>query len=534
MSRRFRYLGVTLACTALLGGLSLPGFAGSADPTGEQALGEDLDRILADPRLAGAATGVVVRRADDGEILFQRGADANLLPASNGKLLSSVAALEALGPDYRFATEVRSDARQIGRVLNGDLYLRGTGDPTLLAQDYADLAAQIADAGITLVRGDVVADDTWFDDTRLGTGWSWDDEPYYYSAQISALNVAPDTDYDAGTVIVRVAPGDEAGAAPEITVDPPTDYVTVDARAVTGEAGSAETISVERERGGNVIRVAGAIPAGGTATQDWSTVWEPTGYAADVFRQALADHGVRVVGDVEFGTTPEGAAVLAEHASMPLIELMVPFMKLSNNGHAEVLVKAMGREHGDAGTWQAGRAVLAESLDALGGPDSSEYRMVDGSGLSRMDMVTAGQLAELLVAVQDEPWFDAWHASLPIAGESDRMVGGTLRNRLGGTEAQGNVHAKTGSLTGVTGLSGYVTAASGEELVFSVVVNNYLSASPKDVEDAVALRLARYQGADDRVSDAETLSVPTAELPEDDPVTLIDESALECTWARAC
>ncbi|ASO20371.1 D-alanyl-D-alanine carboxypeptidase/D-alanyl-D-alanine-endopeptidase (penicillin-binding protein 4) [Actinoalloteichus hoggarensis] len=534
MNRRFRLLGVTLACTVLLGGASLPGFAGSAEPTGEQALGEDLDRILADPRLAGAATGVVVRRAADGEILFQRGADEHLLPASNGKLLSSVAALDSLGPDYRFVTEVRSDAPVLGRVLNGDLYLRGTGDPTLLAQDYADLAAQVADAGITLVRGDVVADDTWFDDTRLGTGWSWDDEPYYYSAQISALNVAPDTDYDAGTVIVRVAPGAEEGAPPEITVDPPTDYVTIDARAVTGEAGSPETVSVERLRGGNVIRVEGAVPAGGATTQDWSTVWEPTGYAADVFRRALADHGVRVLGGVEFRPTPPDAEVLAEHESMPLIELMVPFMKLSNNAHAEVLVKAMGREHGDAGTWQAGRAVLAEHIEALGGPDSSEYRMVDGSGLSRMDLVTAGQLAELLVAVRDEPWFDDWRASLPIAGEPDRMVGGTLRNRLGGTEAQGNVYAKTGSLTGVTGLSGYVTAASGEELVFSVVVNNYLSASPKDVEDAVALRLARYEGADDHVRDVGPSSMTESTLPEDDPATLIDESVLECTWARAC
>ncbi|AOS63561.1 D-alanyl-D-alanine carboxypeptidase/D-alanyl-D-alanine endopeptidase [Actinoalloteichus hymeniacidonis] len=533
MTSRLHYVGAAVTAVSLIGLLALPGMAGSTEPIGDQALASDLDRILADSRLDGAGVGVVVRTVADGETLYQRGAEELLLPASNAKLLSSVAALEALGPDYRFRTEVSSPARRYGGVLNGDLYLRGTGDPTLLAEDYDALAADIADAGIDLVRGDLVADDTWFDDVRLGTGWAWDDEPYYYSAQISALTVAPDTDYDAGTVIVEVAPGAEEGAPPEVTVEPPTDHVTVDVRATTSAAGSTEAITVHRERGGNAIRVDGSIALDGAPTQDWSTVWEPTDYAADVFHRALADHDVRVLGDVVRGSTPEHAEVLAEHDSMPLDELMVPFMKLSNNGHAEVLVKAMGAEHGASGSWRAGGAVLTDTLADLGLP-AADYRLVDGSGLSRMDMVTADQLTTLLVAAGDRPWFSDWYESLPIAGESDRLVGGTLRNRLAGTEAAGNVHAKTGSLTGVTGLSGYVTAASGEELVFSVVFNNYLGASPKDIEDLVALRLARYAGEQDRVIDVETLSTPEIRLPVDDPRTPVDESALECTWARAC
>jgi D-alanyl-D-alanine carboxypeptidase/D-alanyl-D-alanine-endopeptidase (penicillin-binding protein 4) len=191
----------------------------------------------------------------------------------------------------------------------------------------------------------------------------------------------------------------------------------------------------------------------------------------------------------------------------------------------------MGRAGRGQGSWTAGIAVATERLAALGVP-TGRYRMVDGSGLSRMDMLTADQLANLLVTARSQPWFDQWYAALPIAGQPDRMVGGTLRNRMRGTPAAGNVHAKTGSLTGVTALSGYVTAASGEPLVFSIMLNNYVSASPKDIEDAIAVRLAQYLGDADQ--QLPRLTVVPASLPADDPATAPDESGLECTWARAC
>ncbi|GAA4025358.1 D-alanyl-D-alanine carboxypeptidase/D-alanyl-D-alanine-endopeptidase [Allokutzneria multivorans] len=497
--------------------------SGSAqgEPTGQDALRLDLDKILAAPALNGAHFGLVVRKAVGGEVLYTRGATGRLNPASNGKLLSSAAALESLGAGHRFTTEVLSGARTLGGVVLGDLHLRGTGDPTLREADLNALADQLARSGIRTVTGRVVADDTWFDGVPLGSGWAWDDEPYYYSAPISALTLAPNSDFDAGTVLVQAQPG-AVGKPAQIRLSPATSVVTIDNRTVTAAPGTANSLSVEREHGGSKIVVSGTVAA---PAEDYSTVGDPTAYAADVFAKALAAKGINVIRkDLGRGATPAGAKVLATHSSMTLAELLVPFMKLSNNMHAEALVKAMGRKEKGKGTWAAGVEVMAQKLAPLGVP-AGAYRMVDGSGLSRMDLLTTEQLSNLLVSAQAKPWFPAWYESLPIAGKPDRMVGGTLRNRMKGTPAEGNVHAKTGSLTSVTGLSGYVTAANGEKLVFASVMNNYLTAKPSAVEDAIAVRLANYQGAADR-----SLPIPTPRSAG----TPTPHTDLECTWTRTC
>lgn len=497
----------------------------TGDP-GIAALEHDLDQILDDPRLYGSEAGVLVADAETGEVLYEHDADTRLLPASNAKLLTSVTALDILGSDYRFRTTVATDAPiTSGGVLNGDLYLKGTGDPTLLEEDLADLAAKVAASGVHRVQGGIVADDTWFDDRRLGSFWSWDDEPYYYSAQISALTVAPDTDYDAGTVIVRATPGD-VGDAPNVTVEPATDYMTIVNEAVTTEAGSGTSVSIVREHGSNRVLVRGSIAADSSGSSAWVTVWEPTGYAADVFRHALEDNGVDVREDTAYGATPDGAEVLAEHESMTLSDLMVPFMKLSNNGHAEVLAKAMGREVSDAGTWSAGMSALRSQLAAEYGVEVDTIANRDGSGLSRGNLITARSLIDTLIEARDEPWYDTWYDSLPIAGNSERFVGGTLRSRMRGTAAANNVHAKTGSLTGASALSGYVTDADGRDLVFSVMINDYVSGKPSDIEDAIAIRLAENT-ADSLSSTASRRNAPAGqvELPDD----------IECSWIKdAC
>ncbi|MGW4111396.1 D-alanyl-D-alanine carboxypeptidase/D-alanyl-D-alanine endopeptidase [Actinosynnema sp. NPDC004786] len=514
---RSRSFALVLAA-ALLVAAPAADLAAPASAQADDALRRDLQAIVTDPSLDGADVGLVVRHAGTGAVLFASGADRRGQPASNGKLLSSAAALEILGPDHRFRTTAAASGPVRGGVLAGDLHLRGTGDPTVLAADYDALAAEVARRGVKLVRGRLLADDTWFDDVRLGTGWAWDDEPYYYNAQISALTVSPDTDYDAGTVIVRVAPG-AAGAPATVTTEPPTDYVTVVSTAVTGPPGSASSVTVERRHGANVIDVRGTVPAGGAAVSEWSTVWEPTGFATSLFHDALARHGVRVLGGTGLGATPADARVLAEHLSMPLSRLMVPFLKLSNNMHAEVLVKAAGRAVFGEGSWTAGLRAMTARLAGLG-VDPAALSLRDGSGLSRMDQVAPDQVAALLLAARAKPWFPGWYDALPVAGAGDRMVGGTLRNRMRGTPAEGNVRAKTGSLTGVSALSGYVTTADGVPLVFAMISNNTLT-SAKPVEDAVAVRLAGHRDGQDAAA------VRIAPAP-DHPVEL------ECGWTKSC
>ena len=489
---------------------------------GPDELAADLDEILADPRLRGGQASVIVLRADSGEVLYQRDADRRLIPASNEKLFTSVAALDILGADHTFATTVATPGEQRGGVLRGDLYLRGTGDPTTRAEDYGRLAEQVAATGICVVTGHLVADDTWFDGVRLGNDWTWDDEPFYYAAPVSGLTVAPDTDYDAGSVIVEVRPG-AVGDPVKIDLVPATGAVVIVNRATTSAPGDGDAIGIEREHGSHRIVVTGTLAADDELSRDWASVPDPTAYAADVFRRALESRGVRVAGRVVRGATPADARTLAEHRSRPLGEILTPFLKLSNNGHAEVLVKSIGRAVAGQGSWSAGLSAMREQLETYG-VDPAAMANRDGSGLSRRNLVPPAAIAALLDAAQTRPWFPVWYEALPIAGQSDRLVGGTLRSRMVGTAAAGNLHGKTGTLTGASSLSGYVTDADGERLIFSIVFNDHLSGKPSDLEDRIAVRLATYSQDGAAAAAPPAIEPRPARLPAD----------VECSWVKDC
>ena len=490
--------------------LTAPALPARASAPGD--LGGDLDAILADPRLDGAAVGAVVRDARTGAVRYSRGAATPLLPASNLKIYTSGAALSLLGAGYRFHTSVH--ARSVsGPSVKGDLYLKGTGDPTMRAAEYDRLAARVAAKGVKRVEGDLVADDTWFDAVRTPSHWDPSDLQYYYAAPISALTVSPNGDFDAGSVNVSVGPG-ARGEPVRVGLAPATRAVKIDNRAVTGAPGSPSTLAVNRAAGGDTIVVSGSYPAGAATYTTLRTVRKPTMYAADVFRRALRAHGVQVRGGTERGRTPAGAARIASRASMPLSRLMVPFLKLSNNMIAEILVKSIGRKDGGRGSWGTGLPVIERYVRSLGVP-SGRPRMADGSGLSRLDRTTAGDVSTVLRNLRQKPWFPAWYRALPVAGDPDRMAGGTLASRMSGTPAAGNVRAKTGTLTGATALSGYVTDPSGRPLVFSVILNGYRGGAPKDIEDAIAIRLAG--GASSAA-----------------PRTARTGPRLECSWAKRC
>lgn len=472
--------------TALLG-LSL--LLGACATTPETSTVNHLDRLLADPALQGATVSLTVRDLRSGRTLYQHNAQTRLTPASNLKLFTTAAAMDVLGPQYRFATQLLSTGTRQGALLTGNLYLRGLGDPTIQWADYQALAAQLASQGIRQVSGDLVFDDTWFDTERLGVDWSHDDETTYYGAQISALTVSPNADFDAGSLLITARAPALAGQPVSVEIAPPTDYVQLSNRAVSGPGNS---YGINRRHGTNLMQLTGALAPGKQSPQLVS-VWEPTQLVANLFEQALAQQGIRVTGRrVIGGSTPATATLLATHASAPLQELITPLLKLSNNNMSEVLLKAMGRQSANAGTAAAGTAAVAGFLKRQG-IDPSTLNQVDGSGLSRRNLVSTQNIADLLVAASKQPWFNAWYNALPIAGNPDRMTGGNLRYRLVGTPAQNNLHAKTGSMGGVSSLSGYVTDASGRRLVFSMISNNYVAggAPVKALEDRVAQTLAR-------------------------------------------
>lgn len=449
-----------------------------------------LDQLLADPVLNGATVSVMVRDARSGSTLYQHNPRTRLIPASNLKLLTTAAAMDVLGPQYRFSTQLLSNGTQQGGRLAGNLYLRGLGDPTTQFADYQALAAQLASQGVRQVQGDLVFDDTWFDAERLGVDWAQDDESTYYGAQISALTVSPNTDFDAGTLLVTAKAPVALGQPVNVVVSPSTDYVQLSNRAISGPGNS---YAITRQHGTNLLQLSGAL-APGKQTRQWVSVWEPTQLVANLFEQALVQQGIQVLGRrVIGGASPATATVLAEHQSAPLQDLITPLLKLSNNNMSEALLKAMGRETANAGTAAAGVAAVAAFMQRQG-LDPATLNQVDGSGLSRRNLVSAQNLTDLLLASAKQPWFDAWYNALPIAGNADRMTGGSLRYRLRGTAAENNLHAKTGSMAGVSSLSGYITDAEGRRLVFSMISNNYLSdAAPvRALENRVALALAQW------------------------------------------
>jgi len=481
-------LGRWIHASALVLGVGLL-LGGCATPS-TTSTGRSLDQLLADPALNGATVSLMVRDARSGNTLYQYNPRTRLIPASNLKLLTTAAAMDVLGPQYRFSTQLLSNGTQQGERLTGNLYLKGLGDPTTQLADYQALAAQLAGQGVRQVQGDLVFDDTFFDAERLGVDWAHDDESTYYGAQISALTVSPNTDFDAGTLLVTAKAPAMVGQPVSVVVSPSTDYVQLSNRAVSGPGNN---YGITRQHGTNLLQLTGAL-APGKQSRQWVSVWEPTQLVANLFEQALAQQGIQVLGRrVIGGISPVTARVLAEHQSAPLQELITPLLKLSNNNMSEALLKTMGRKASNAGTAQAGVAAVADFMRRQG-LDPLTLSQVDGSGLSRRNLVSSQNLTDLLVATAKQPWFEAWYSALPIAGNTDRMSGGSLRYRLRGTAAENNLHAKTGSMAGVSSLSGYITDAQGRRLVFSMISNNYLSsAAPiRALENRVALALVQW------------------------------------------
>ncbi|MFD3326663.1 D-alanyl-D-alanine carboxypeptidase/D-alanyl-D-alanine-endopeptidase [Streptomyces sp. NPDC058701] len=476
---------------ALLAALLVPPAPGAAGDrttaTSPAGLAADLDILLADPRLTGAHASVQIADSASGHILYQRHEHALMLPASTLKVVTAASALQLLGPQHRFTTEVRTSGRRSGPVLHGDLVLRGGGDPSLLATDLDALARHLAGTGIRQVTGRLLFDDSRYDSVPLGPGWAWDDQPYYFSPQISALTIAPDEEFDLGTVKVTLTPAAPGGPV-GVTVTPAAAPVQFRGRVTTGPPGSEFTAEAVRNLGTNQIGLTGSIPADYGPADEWVTVDDPAAVTATVFAAALRRYGVGVREQQRADGSASAGRVLARHDSAPLAELIVPFLKLSNNGIAEHLVKEIGRMKSGEGSWRAGleevsRFLRTNSLDG-------DRNQADGSGLSRYNLMSAQQFTALLTFARRQPWYDAWYRALPVAGDPRRMVGGTLAGRMRGTLAEGKVHAKTGSMTGVDALTGYVEDASGRLLAFTVLVNHFAGPSPRPVIDRIAIRLA--------------------------------------------
>ena len=486
---------VLVTATAALALVSTSALAGPptavAAAVRDPALVRKLDSVLRDSRVTRARSGTIVLDLATGSTLYSRNGNQSTMPASNTKVVTALAAMDTLGPKHRFKTEVIRRGAVRGGVLSGRLYLKGYGDPTTRRADYETLARAVQRAGVRRVESDLVVDASYFDKDRYNATWRTSYAASYYAAEVSALTVAANADLDPGTVYLKYAPG-KRGKRAKVTFSPAAagDYIDLVNNTTTSAKGSGSTFSASRRAGSNTITVRGRVAVGRSAAQRLITVHRPELYAGAVFRAELAKLGITVGGRIRALPTPAKGTVLATDYSMPLSKLLVPFMKLSNNGHAEALTKAMGAKMTGVGSWAAGlrytRRYLSES-----GVSPTGIALRDGSGLTRANKLTPRALALALRHARSELWFSAFRASMPVAGNRNRMIGGTLRNRMNGTRAANNAFAKTGTLTGVTALSGYVRGQGGRWYVFSML-SEHNGNSPRPVENTFVIALANW------------------------------------------
>lgn len=457
--------------------------------TAHKRLNDQLKAVLSQPDLAQMVVGIKVVSLDTGEILLDHQAGRLFHPASNTKLFTAIAALHTLGPDYRFLTSLYGDEQSEirGDTLHTSLYLQGTGDPTLTTAAMDSLAGCIAGYGANVISGTLFVDESSFDTKRLGAGWMWDDVPYDFSAQISAMTL------NRNCVTVVVMPGKAIGEPVLVRVDPPNDWVKISSTALTGKAETQEPLRVERrwQERLNIVEVMGELPIGSVDQNVLMSIEDPAFYTAYVFRERLALRGITVNGTIQRGSIPLRARLLGSHASEPLPAVIRFMLKESDNLAAELLIKTIGRhESGQTGSTENGLKVLRKVLGAVAGLDTLEYRMVDGSGLSWYDLVTPNQTIALLsAAYQDSTMRVALWDALPVAG-----IDGTLKNRMRSSPAKGMLRAKTGSLSGASCLSGFVTAQEGETLVFSIMMNNFVgsSSAARRAQDDLGATLATF------------------------------------------
>lgn len=489
IARRVKALLLLLACSLCF--VNAAASSLRADPVGDPILAKSIDAALDIPELKVGFQGIAIVSLRDHTELYTRNADRVFLPASNNKLLTSSAALALLGRDFVYRTRLyRTGPISDEGVLSGDLVLRGAGDPILAPEDLDEMIAQVKRAGVVRVTGRLRYDDSLFDRARLGDSWAWDDEPYYYSAQISALNL------NENLVSLQPHPGKRVGDPVRIDVEPTSHYTRVINQVKTGAAKSEARPSFDRVRGQNTIVVSGTLPVDISKQNNNSTpltIENPSRFTSIVFLEKLRKEGIRIDGDAADGPPVSSTAeILAEHVSVPLSEMLKRLNKPSDNLIAECLLKTIGavkRKQGTGGFYGTGSQEARGWFGKIG-LDLTELQQADGSGLSRGNYISPRNMSKLLAYWHTSPDFNVLYDSLPIAG-----VDGSLRNRLKGTAAEKNCHAKTGYIGNVSSLSGYVTTKDGEMLAFSILMNNHLAVNRVcvAVQDKIVAMLADYK-----------------------------------------
>lgn len=495
--RRFGRALLQVAVVPLLcvGVARLTGSSEAAAQAAPTATAADLEPLLAPfrehPLVQASSVAVQVVDVDTGDEVFSLEGDRTLVPASVTKVVTAAAALRSLGPTYRFTTEFlrTGDVNEDG-VLEGDLYIRGTGDPSLVVEKLWKMFQDLQVEGIVEIDGDLVFDDTWFDRDHLIAGWRKKVDvaagPAYF-APISALSL------NFNTVSIVVAPGPTAGEPARVQLETPARVIELKSEIETVRKGKRSWIQIEREIDPKTHQVTfeleGAIPLEGGTERHYRSVGSPIAWTMSATDALFKQTGVKLNGRFRLDKTPDDADLVVRHYSQPLHELLNHTNKYSSNFMAEHILKAMGAEaKGDPGTTEKGLEVVREYLDELG-IARSDYTLVNGSGLTREAVLAPSHVNAVMLDMYHHPQVaPEFLASLAVGG-----VDGTLRRRF--DEAPGAVRGKTGSLNGVYCLTSYVRAQSGSTYAMTFFANDLKRSRPaRALQDQIGEALMGWTG----------------------------------------
>lgn len=412
---------------------------------------------------------VTLRNRTSGEILFTYRGDHLMRPASNMKIITGAAAIAELGLDYRFKTEIYINGALKENTLNGDIYVKGYGDPTINEATLKHFAKVLLEYGIHHVKGRLMGDDTYFSGDTLPPGVDDEGETHYYGARISPITMSPNDDFDASTIIVE-ATARNIGEKPIFIVVPHLSGLQISNEATTVADNAENTLEIRRINNTNQIVITGEIPEGETA-KVWVSHQDPTKNTLIFFKKLCEDAGIRFEQEqsISSGMTPEQAKLIHTHVSCSIAEMFSIFMKLSNNSIADIFLKTMGKQKHGIGDYEHGLQVVRAYLEKQH-IDFATWQFADGSGLSHNNRLHSNGISELLYVLQKEPYFKNFFDSLPVGGNTNRLVGGTLKDRFLESELQQRIFAKTGYIHEVNTLSGYVTGKSGRDYIFSVML----------------------------------------------------------------
>ena len=463
-------------------------------------LQNELDSIFNDPNFTNAIWGVAIQSLETGEYLYKRNENISLMPASNMKIFTTATALALLGPDYKYTTNLLTNGKIEENIIKGDLIIKGSGDPTFPIKAEEDSSNilfnswinSLKNLGITEIQGDIIGDDNCFDNQALGAGWSWDNETYGYSAPTSGLC------YNNNYITLSISPGQYIGSTAEIKMSPKTKYVTLNNKIRTD---TSSNFDYYRKSGANIIDAFGTISLGVRTRNNTIAIHNPALYAATMLKEMLEEAGISVAGSAmdisnvnpkkEFTTVYQ---ILNSSNSAFLSEIIKLINKNSQNLYTEQLLKTLSKEFNGLGSVENSVEIAKSFLSEIG-IDTDRIKIADGSGLSRLNLVTPMHVLAVLKHMYRHQYWNEFYNSLPIAG-----VDGTLSGRMKNSEAAENVRAKTGSINYVRALSGYVTSKDGEMFVFSMIANNYTvpTSLANSIQDSVCIRLANFTRGHER------------------------------------